>query len=126
MQAIKNELNLDELKCKNYNVKSFDKQFIFTNLVDTDMLFGHRNDYNGYAKAIEEIDSYLPEIMDSMTEDDLLIITADHGCDPTVAGTDHTREQVPVLVYAKKQEGGKLPEITSFDYISKRVLEWLK
>ena len=119
LQAIKNELNLDELKCKNYDVKAFDKQFIFTNLVDTDMLFGHRNDY-------EEIDSYLPEIMNAMTEDDLLIITADHGCDPTVPGTDHTREQVPVLVYAKNQEGGQLPEITSFDYISKRVLEWLK
>ena len=126
LKAIKNELNLDELKCKNYDVKSFDKQFIFTNLVDTDMLFGHRNDYNGYAKAIEEIDSYLPEIMKSMTEDDLLIITADHGCDPTVPGTDHTREQVPILVYAKEQKGGQLPEITSFDYISKRVLEWLK
>ena len=89
------------------------------------MLFGHRNDYKGYANAIEEIDSYLPEIIKSMTEDDLLIITADHGCDPTVAGTDHTREQVPVLVYSKNQKGSKLPEITSFDYISKRVLEWI-
>ena len=125
LKAIKNELNLDELKCAKYDVRDFDKQFIFTNLVDTDMLFGHRNDYKGYANAIEEIDSYLPEIIKSMTEDDLLIITADHGCDPTVAGTDHTREQVPVLVYSKNQKGSKLPEITSFDYISKRVLEWI-
>ncbi len=126
LKAIQNKINLDELKCANYDIKSFNKQFIFTNLVDTDMLFGHRNDYTGYAKAIEEIDSYLPPIIESMTEEDLLIITADHGCDPTVSGTDHTREQVPVLVYAKNLKGGQLPEITSFDYVSKRVLEWLK
>lgn len=125
LKAIKNELNLDELKCEKYNIDKFDKQFIFTNLVDTDMLYGHRNDYNGYAKAIEEIDSYLPKIIDAMTKDDLLIITADHGCDPTVAGTDHTREQVPIIVYSKDIKAGKLPEINSFDYISKRVLEWI-
>lgn len=125
LKAIKNELNLDELKCEKYNIDKFDKQFIFTNLVDTDMLYGHRNDYNGYAKAIEEIDSYLPKIIDAMTNDDLLIITADHGCDPTVAGTDHTREQVPIIVYSKDIKAGKLPEINSFDYISKRVLEWI-
>lgn len=125
LKAIKNELNLDELKCEKYNIEKFDKQFIFTNLVDTDMLYGHRNDYNGYAKAIEEIDSYLPKIIDAMTKDDLLIITADHGCDPTVAGTDHTREQVPIIVYSKDIKAGKLPEINSFDYISKRVLEWI-
>ena len=90
------------------------------------MLFGHRRDVMGYKNAIEQIDSYLPQILETLDEDDLLIITADHGCDPTVSGTDHTREQVPVLVYAKEQKGGQLPEITSFDYISKRVLEWLK
>ena len=124
LSAIKNELNLDELKTKNYDVKNFDKQFIFTNLVDTDMLYGHRNNYEGYAKAIEEIDSYLPEIINSMTDEDLLIITADHGCDPTVPGTDHTREQVPLIVYSKGIKAGRLPEINSFDYISKRILEW--
>lgn len=126
IKALKNELPLAEMKYPEVNITDENREIIFTNLVDTDMLFGHRNDYNGYAKAIEEIDSYLPEIMKSMTEDDLLIITADHGCDPTVPGTDHTREQVPILVYAKEQKGGQLPEITSFDYISKRVLEWLK
>lgn len=126
LKAVKNELNLDEIKCSKYDVKSFDKQFIFTNLVDTDMLYGHRNNYEGYAKAIEEIDSYLPKIIDAMTDEDLLIITADHGCDPTVAGTDHTREQVPLLIYSKTNKGGKLPEINCFDYISKRVLDWLE
>ena len=125
LKAIRNELDLNELKTKKYNVDKFDKQFIFTNLVDTDMLYGHRNDYKGYAKAIEEIDTYLPKIIDSMTNDDLLIITADHGCDPTVPGTDHTREQVPLIIYSKGIKSGKLPEINTFSYISDRILDWL-
>lgn len=124
LKAVKNELNLDELKTDKYDIKNYDKQFIFTNLVDTDMLYGHRNDAAGYGKAIEEIDTYLPEIMENMTEDDLLIITADHGCDPTVKGTDHTREQVPIIVYSKNIKAGRLEEIKSFDYISERIKEW--
>ena len=124
LKAVKNELNLDELKCEKYDVQNYDKQFIFTNLVDTDMLYGHRNNAEGYAKAIEEIDSYLPKIIDAMSEEDILIITADHGCDPTVPGTDHTREQVPLLIYSKNIIGGKLPEITCFDYVSERILDW--
>ena len=70
---------------------------IFTNLVDTDMLYGHRRDYKGYARAIETIDKYLVNIINAMKDDDLLIVTADHGCDPTFEGTDHTREYVPVF-----------------------------
>lgn len=125
LKAVKNELDLNSIKCAKYDIKSFDKQFIFTNLVDTDMLYGHRNDAEGYAKAIEEIDSYLPSLIDAMTDDDLLIITADHGCDPTVEGTDHTREQVPLIVYSKNITPVRLPEINSFDYISERILSWL-
>ncbi len=125
LKAIKNELNLNELKTKKYNIDKFDKEFIFTNLVDTDMLYGHRNDAIGYAKAIEEIDTYIPKFIENMTDDDLLIITADHGCDPTVEGTDHTREQVPILIYSKNIKPEKLEEINSFDYISKRILSWL-
>lgn len=124
LNAIKNKINLEELKTKKYDIKSYDKEFIFTNLVDTDMLYGHRNDYIGYKNAIEEIDSYLPEIMNNMTEEDLLIITADHGCDPTVEGTDHTREQVPIIVYSKNIIPEKLGEIESFDYVSKLILDW--
>ena len=125
LKAIKNELILNELKTKKYDINQYDKAFIFTNLVDTDMLYGHRNDYKGYAKAIEEIDSCLPEIINSMSEEDLLIITADHGCDPTVPGTDHTREQVPLIIYNKNIKPGALPEINSFDYISDRIKDWL-
>lgn len=78
--------------------------FIFTNLVDTDMLYGHRNDVEGYAAALEYFDSRLPAIIAAMGQDDLLIITADHGCDPTFPGTDHTREYIPVLAYHKGME----------------------
>lgn len=79
---------------------------IFTNLVDTDMLYGHRNDTVGYRKSLEEFDSYLPKIIDAMHEEDLLVITADHGCDPTTPSTDHSREYVPLLVYSRQMRSG--------------------
>ncbi len=71
----------------------------FTNLVDTDMLYGHRRDVKGYAEALEYIDGKLPEVFSLMGQEDLLMITADHGCDPTFRGTDHTREYIPLLVW---------------------------
>jgi phosphopentomutase len=74
---------------------------IFSNLVDFDMLYGHRRDTEGYAKALERFDERLPDIMSAMRDDDLLILTADHGNDPTKEGSDHTREYVPLLVYGK-------------------------
>ncbi len=123
LQAINGTLDLDKIQIA--DVKDPDKSFIFTNLVDTDMLFGHRNDALGYGKAIEEVDRYLTPIMKAMTDDDILIITADHGCDPTVPGTDHTREHVPVLIYGKKLEPKNLGEIQGFDYIADRIREWL-
>lgn len=81
----------------------------FVNLVDFDALFGHRRDVNGYAKAIEDFDGRIPEIVTALADDDLLLITADHGNDPTFPGTDHTREYVPLLAYSKKMAGrGKM------------------
>jgi len=125
LQAVRGELDLDKIRYA--EIEKFDatKSLIFTNLVDTDMLYGHRNDAEGYGKAIEEIDSYMPAIMDSMTEDDLLVITADHGCDPTVSGTDHTREYVPVLYYSKNIEPKDLGMTLGFDSIAHRVEEHL-
>ncbi|MBI5683324.1 MAG: phosphopentomutase [Deltaproteobacteria bacterium] len=79
---------------------------IFTNLVDFDMLYGHRNDAEGYAKALMEFDAVLPEIIGLLKDSDMLIITADHGCDPTTPSTDHSREYVPLLVYGKRLMGG--------------------
>jgi phosphopentomutase len=75
---------------------------IFSNLVDFDMLYGHRRDTEGYAKALEHFDARLPEIESAMRDDDLLIITADHGNDPTFRGSDHTREYAPLLVFGRK------------------------
>ncbi|MCS6873543.1 MAG: phosphopentomutase [Pyrinomonadaceae bacterium] len=79
---------------------------IFSNLVDFDMLYGHRRDVKGYAQALEYFDLRLSEILEALQEEDLLILTADHGNDPTYKGTDHTREYVPLLVYGKKAKQG--------------------
>jgi len=78
-----------------------DRSIVFTNFVDFDMLYGHRRDVDGYAAALEYFDQRLPELIDVMRDDDLLVICADHGCDPTWPGSDHTREHIPVLVYGK-------------------------
>ncbi|ADO83241.1 phosphopentomutase [Ilyobacter polytropus] len=87
-------------------LKEDSKGLIFTNLVDFDMKFGHRRDPQGYKEAIEQFDRYLPEIMENLKDDEILIVTADHGCDPTYQGTDHTREYIPILVYGKEVKGG--------------------
>jgi len=79
---------------------------IFTNLVEFDMTYGHRNDAKGYANALMQFDERLPEILGALDEDDMLILTADHGCDPTTGSTDHSREYVPLLVYGKKLKKG--------------------
>jgi phosphopentomutase len=78
---------------------------IFSNLVDFDMLYGHRRDVEGYAKALEVFDTQLPNIFEAMKTDDLLILTADHGNDPSMPGSDHTREYAPLLVYGKSAKG---------------------
>lgn len=125
LKAVKRELPLEDIAYQK-GLKYSDKEIIFTNLVDTDMLYGHRNDAKGYGKAIEEIDTYVKPIIDAMDKTDLLIITADHGCDPCVEGTDHTREKVPVIIYSKIIEAeGNVGEITGFDYITEIIKDWL-
>ena len=104
-----------DLKAKN-NQQSIDQTIkaledktrglIFSNLVDFDMLYGHRRDTEGYARALEHFDARWPEIESAMRDDDLLMITADHGNDPTFPGTDHTREYAPLIVYGKKAKAG--------------------
>ncbi|MBD9222384.1 phosphopentomutase [bacterium] len=125
IKAIDGTLDLDKIKYPSANITDNDREIIFTNLVDTDMLFGHRNNAEGYGKAIEEIDEYLEKILPLIGEDDLLIVTADHGCDPTVPGTDHTREQVPVLYYSRGIEPKDLGVTVGFDSIAQRVSDWL-
>ena len=100
--------------------------FIWTNLVDFDMHFGHRNDYKGYYKALQEFDERIPEIIKKLEEDDILIITADHGCDPTTPSTDHSREYVPILIYGSNIRGGvDIGTRNTFSDIGKTVLDYL-
>jgi phosphopentomutase len=97
---------------------------IFTNLVDFDMLYGHRNDIEGYARALEQFDRRLPEIQSAMREDDLLIITADHGCDPGDVSTDHTREYVPVLAWGRRSRRGvDLETLSSLADVGQTIAE---
>jgi phosphopentomutase len=83
-----------------------DRGLIFVNLVDFDQLYGHRNDVEGYARALEEMDAWLPSLEAKLKDDDLVILTADHGCDPTTPSTDHSREYVPVLIFGKHSRLG--------------------
>lgn len=102
-----------------------DKQFIFVNLVDTDMKYGHRRDINGYANALQEIDEALGRYLAVLDENDLLMISADHGCDPAAPGSDHTREYVPILLYQKGRPGKNLMIRESFADIGQTVLDFL-
>ncbi len=99
---------------------------LFTNLVDFDMLYGHRNDVYGYAKALEALDRRIPEILENLNEGDLLFLTADHGCDPATESTDHSREYVPLLVYGKGKRNGKnLGTRTTFSDVSATISGYL-
>ncbi|MBR2943999.1 MAG: phosphopentomutase [Clostridia bacterium] len=97
----------------------------FINLVDFDMVYGHRNDAIGYARALSEFDSFLPEIINGLRDDDLLIITADHGCDPGDISTDHTREYVPLLIYKNNIRAKGLGTLSSFSVIASTIAEYL-
>lgn len=79
---------------------------VFSNLVDFDMLYGHRNDAEGYGRALEALDAKIPMILDAMSDEDIIIFTADHGCDPTTASTDHSREYIPILAYGARVQAG--------------------
>ncbi|WP_088809616.1 MULTISPECIES: phosphopentomutase [Listeria] len=124
-ESIRTKSNMDGM---DQLVQVLDKPFegmSFLNLVDFDALFGHRRDPEGYGRALEEFDARLPEVFEKMAEDDLLMITADHGNDPTYRGTDHTREYVPLLVYSKRfKDGGKaLPLRETFADLGATVAE---
>ncbi|PAT01253.1 phosphopentomutase [Candidatus Izimaplasma bacterium ZiA1] len=109
----------------NYAKKDFDG-LAYLNLVDFDALYGHRRNPEGYKESLEEFDIQLGELMNELREDDLLIITADHGNDPTAPGTDHTREYVPLLVFNKKLEGNELEVRESFADIGATIAENFK
>jgi|LakMenE18May11ns_1017448.scaffolds.fasta_scaffold9959652_18 phosphopentomutase len=103
-----------------------EKELLFINLVETDANYGHRRDSDGFAQALEDIDIRLTKILELLTEDDLLLISADHGCDPTAAGTDHTREYVPLLLYTQGLIPKDLGTRNSFADIGASVLKWFE
>ncbi len=105
-EAVHTENNMDGIDKTAVFIKRNKTGLVFTNLVDFDSSFGHRNNPRGYADALEELDTRLPEIIKLITDDKLLIITADHGCDPTTVSTDHSREYVPLLVYGPGIKSG--------------------
>jgi len=100
-RSIKTANNQEGIEATISAIENDEASLIFTNLVDFDMHFGHRRDVVGYAKCLEEFDAKLPEIMSKMKKEDILIITADHGNDPTWTGTDHTREYIPILIFGQ-------------------------
>lgn len=119
LRTVSNMDGMDKL------LQTIDQDFTglsFLNLVDFDALFGHRRDPEGYGKALEEFDERMAEVIEKVTEDDLVIITADHGNDPVHAGTDHTREYVPLLMYSKRfEQGQELPIRDTFADIGATV-----
>ncbi len=113
--------NINGLEVTEELLKQDTKGLIFTNLVDFDMKFGHRNDVKGYADALEAMDAFMPRIFEAMKPSDVLFITADHGCDPTTASTDHSREYVPLLVWSKTLKGGALETRKTFADIAATI-----
>ncbi len=126
-QIVRNELPLEPLNITDQPPSAFDanRQFVFVNLVDTDMKYGHRRDVEGYARALEEIDAAFGRLLPLLGPDDLLMITGDHGCDPTAPGSDHTREYIPIVMYSPALSGGNVGTRQSFADIGQTVLHWL-
>ncbi|SHE42222.1 phosphopentomutase [Clostridium fallax] len=122
--AVHTKDNMDGVDKTIDYLKENKKGLIFTNLVDFDMKWGHRNDPAAYGKGLEDFDKRLPEIIENMNENDVLFITADHGCDPTYPGTDHTREYVPFLAYGKTLKANhNMGERTGFFDIGQTVCD---
>ena len=123
-RAIHTNGNADGIEKTIDAIKNAEEDMIFTNLVDFDMLYGHRNNIEGYAKALEEFDKKLPEIMAALNDDDILILTADHGNDPSTPSTDHSREYIPILVYGRNLKSNvNLGTRNTFADISATILD---
>ena len=124
-RSVHTEGNADGLRKTEELLGDLGTSLLFVNLVDTDMLYGHRRDAPGYARALEEIDRALPGIASALRPDDVLVLTADHGNDPTFPGSDHTREQVPLLAYSpRRARGASLGVRDSFADLGATVAEY--
>ena len=126
-EAIHTKDNMDGVDKTLEYMDKVEEGLIFTNLVEFDSVWGHRNDSKGYKNGLEQFDKRLPEIIGAMRDDDVLIINADHGCDPTTEGTDHTREHIPVLVYGKNiKEDYNLGVLDTFADIGQTIASILE
>jgi phosphopentomutase len=120
-QSLETEDNADGLKVLEAALNTHKSGLLFVNLIDFDMLYGHRRDVPGFAMALEEFDAFIPTLEKKLTPDDLVIISADHGNDPTYRGTDHTREYIPLLAYRKGSKARKLGDRGSFADIGQTI-----
>jgi phosphopentomutase len=123
-EEIHTEGNADGLARTEALLDRVDRGLVFVNLVDFDMLYGHRNDPEGYGRALEEMDRALPRLFAKLGPGEICAVTADHGCDPTTPGTDHSREYVPLLVHAPGRTGGPLGTRGSFADLGATVAEY--
>ncbi len=120
-----NHNNKDAMKATLEIQKELDSGFVFINFVDTDMLYGHRNDVKGYANSLEETDEFLKKFIENMKDDDILMLTGDHGNDPTTPSTDHSREFAPLVIYGKNvKQNVNLGTLDGFDNIGKFVEDY--
>jgi phosphopentomutase len=122
-RAVHTKGNANGMECLMEELSITKNGLIFVNLVDFDMLYGHRRDPLGYGKALEAFDRFLPDFLPLLQSDDLLIITADHGCDPTFKGTDHTREYVPLLIWSEALEPFDLGTRKTFADVGTTILD---
>lgn len=124
-EEVRSESNSDGVQKTLHLMRNSDVQFIFTNLVDFDSKYGHRNDAPGYARALEQFDQEIPELLAAMGEHDLLFLSADHGCDPTDVSTDHTREYVPIIIAGPSVHGTDLGTRSTFADLGATVCDHL-
>ncbi len=125
-ETVKTKNNREGMRLLKDTLSRMPGGFIFANLNDYDMLYGHRNDVEGFGKALEEFDRFIPSLLEMMHEEDILIITADHGNDPTLSGTDHTRENVFILIFRRGREGVNLGERDTFASIGATILSFFQ
>lgn len=124
-KSVHTHINAEDIEQTIRYIKEDFEGLIFTNLVDTDMLYGHRNDVEGFAKSLQYFDDNLPRIIDAMKDEDILFITSDHGCDPTTPSTDHSREHSFLLMYGKKVKPQNLGTRKSFSDIGKTIAKYV-
>lgn len=122
----KTKSNSEGMGRLSYHAENSSNSFIFANLVDFDVYYGHRNDPDGFRKALQEFDQWLPSFIEKLDEEDALLITADHGNDPTTPSTDHSREYVPVLLYRKNVEGKDLGIRETFSDAAQTIAHFFK